>query len=408
MADVPAMALGVAGIERLVAWRQERRLRQAALAALALGLGPLARPNSILLLGVGVLFLLDDPLAPASWLRSGWTRWLPLPAAVLLTSAILVITWDHTPGAPGLFGVVHRLSGPQNVAPNAVAYSTHWVLALPLALPWLLLRPGPILRRWWLLLVAAGAMYALQPPSNYMSLAIVAVAAVGVAVLWDILADAWARRDSTQLALGLWLFLPLASLPYSHLPAKFHLAAAPAAAILVARQLATTAFWRARLVFRLTAVLGTLLGVAILRADAAFAGLGRKAATELIEPHVKAGSSVWYTGHWGFQWYAEQAGARPVTITPPYPKPGDLIVTSRNSAKGMRVGKLLVEAYQLLPVARVEEANPGGRIMTEGAGFYSNPRGYLPWTWGDQPLDSISLWQVASHRPIVYHPEAAP
>ena len=72
----------------------------------------------------------------------------------------------------------------------------------------------------------------------------------------------------------------------------------------------------------LVAVLGVVLGVALLRADAALAGAGRRAGPTLIAPRVAAGERVWFVGHWGFQWYAERAGARIVTTTPPYPAPG--------------------------------------------------------------------------------------
>jgi hypothetical protein len=399
MADVPAMGLGAVGVERLVAWRQERKLHQAILAALALALAPLARPHSILFLGVGALFLLDDLFAPATWLRSGIARWLPLPAAVLLTAAILAVTWDTAPGAPGLFAVTSRLSSHSWMANNAVAFPTHWVLVFPLAVPWLALRPGSILRRWWLLLGAVVALFALQMRSGGASLFISVAAGLGVAVLWDIVADGLARRDATQLVLGLWLLLPLAALPYSHFPAKFNLAAAPAAAILVARLLATVRLRRAGVVLGLTASLGIALGIAILRADSAFGELGRRAVAELIRPHVEAGRRVWFVGHWGFQWYAERAGARPVTVTPPFPEPGDLIAISRNSNKGLVVSKMILDGYVLSPVARLEDSTPGGRVMTEGAGFYSNRTGSLPWIWGREPIDAISVWHVVALKP---------
>ncbi|MEX2204985.1 MAG: hypothetical protein WEF50_02020 [Myxococcota bacterium] len=62
-----------------------------------------------------------------------------------------------------------------------------------------------------------------------------------------------------------------------------------------------------------TRVAGVVLGLLLIRADAAFAELGRRAAAELIEPNVRAGWTVWFDGHWGCQWYAERAGARSLT-----------------------------------------------------------------------------------------------
>jgi hypothetical protein len=398
MADVPAMALGVLGLERLAAWKQDGRSHQALLAAVFLGLGPLARPHAILILGIGGLLLVGDFLSPASWRRTSWTLWLPLAGAVALTASVLVLTWDHAPGAPGLFGATSRMSSAASMGPNAVAFATHWVLALPLALPWLALRPLAVLRRWWLLLIGGAAMVLLLEMANRRSLPNAVIAALGIAVLWDLIADGWKRRDPIQVGLGLWLLLPLAPLPYPHLPAKYHLASAPAAAILVAREMAVHGALRAKLVLGATAAFGLALGVAILRADAAFADLGRRAAAELIGPQVESGHRVWFVGHWGFQWYAERAGARAVTVTPPYPEPGDLLVASRNTDKGMKVVPMLVQDFRLTPLARLEDRTPGGRSMTEGAGFFSNNSGYLPWTWGTEVIDSFALVRVDARR----------
>jgi hypothetical protein len=146
-----------------------------------------------------------------------------------------------------------------------------------------------------------------------------------------------------------------------------------------------------------TCVLGVALGVAILRADAAFAGLGRRAAAELIAPQVAAGHRVWFAGHWGFQWYAEKAGGRILTLTPPFPLPGDLLVISTRSEPGGAILDMLANRYpRATHLGRIEDASPGGRLMSAeaGAGFFSNAWGYLPWGWGKEPLDTFDLWRI--------------
>ena len=209
-------------------------MHQAALAVLRWGWRRSRRPHSVLFLGVGALFLLGGgPFSPRTWLNSGWVRWLPLPAAVAPDRRS---SWP-LPGTP------------LRVRPAcSVPRTTEWVSSslpnacgLPDALgpgtaagdPWSCFA-APVLRRWWLLLIATSIVYAMQFPSGRAVAPIATVAALGVAVLWDILVDAWVRRDPPNSCLGLWLFLPLAALPYAHLPAKPNLAAAPAAAILVA------------------------------------------------------------------------------------------------------------------------------------------------------------------------------
>ncbi len=394
MPDVPAMALGVLGVERLLAWKQERRVHQAVLAAVLLGLAPLTRSHLILLLGVGALLLVDDFLKPSGWRSTRWTAFVPVGAALLVTASVLWLTWDHDPGSKGLVGATRGISALDNLAPNTVAFATNWALALPLALPWLLLRPMAILRRWWLLLLGIGAMYLLWSSATASRSPNALAAGLGLAVLWDILADGWKRRDPIQVGLGLWLLLPLAPIPYPQLPPKLHLAAAPAAAILVVREMASRGRLHARLVLGATMAAGLALGVAILRADTAFAGLARRAVAELIVPQVAAGHRVWFVGHWGFQWYAENAGARIVTTTPPYPAPGDLLVGSRVTHSGVMVDPMLRRDFGFTRLATLEDWTPGGRLITEGAGFFSNNSGYLPWTWGTGLLDAFDLYRV--------------
>jgi hypothetical protein len=395
MPDVPAMALGVAGLERLVAWRQERRAYQATLSAVLLGLAPLTRPHLVLVLGIGALLLVGDFLRRDAW-RVRLSAWTPLVAAPILMVGIALLVRDPHPSSAGIVAATASVSSLSPVGSNLLAFPIHWVLALPLAVPWILLRPGSTLVRWGgIALVVAAVVLVSILQLRFAGAAV--LAAIGAWVLLEIALDAWRRRDSLQLALWSWLFVALSAVPYPHLPSKYLLASAPAAAILVARRLSGVAPVRARVVLAATCALGVALGVAILAADAAFAGLGRRAAAELVAPNVAAGHRVWFVGHWGFQWYAEKAGGRPVTLTPPYPASGDLLVVSRESQPGYDVLAMLAERYpRATLLARVEDSSPGGRIMNGrlGAGFFSQGWGYLPWAWGDDVLDVFDLWRI--------------
>ncbi len=397
MADVPAMAFGVLGVERLVAWKEDRRAHQAALAATWLALAALTRSHLLPLLLVGGAILRDDP-GSGDRRPVRWRTFLPLAAAALFVAGALLLTRDRTLGAPGIVGATAGAMAWRKVPPNLVAFATGWVLAAPLAVPWLLLRPRALARRWWLVLAGSAAMYLLLLVAERASVANAVAAGVGGTALADVLADAWSRRDRVQAWLGLWLLLPLAALAYSHLPPKLLLAAAPAAAILVARRAASVGPRLARPVMLAAAVAGLALGVAILRADAAFAGLGRRAASEIVAPAAAAGHRVWFAGHWGFQWYAERAGGRHVTTTPPFPASGDLLVVSRNTYSGLMVIPLIRRDLELAYLGTLEDRRPGGRLVTDGAGFYSNNHGWLPWTWSDGALDAFDLYQVVGSR----------
>jgi 4-amino-4-deoxy-L-arabinose transferase-like glycosyltransferase len=60
--DVPCAALVVWGMERLLAWKEQRKLHQALAAALLLGLAPIGRSHLLLMLPIGAFLMLCEPL----------------------------------------------------------------------------------------------------------------------------------------------------------------------------------------------------------------------------------------------------------------------------------------------------------------------------------------------------------
>jgi len=399
MPDVSAMAFGIAGIERFVAWNGDRRLHQGIAAALFLGIAPLARSHNVAIFGVGVLFLVRDVFSISAWKSRSWTSWLPLIIAPLISASVHAVTNDPVPNAGSIVEAAIRYSSTARITSNSIAYATHWVLALPFALPWTVLRWREILRRPMVILSASMAAIGLlfQTHLGNAPYALAPVVGLGVLAIVDVLEDSWLRRDGLQFALGIWLLIPLSAVVYAHLPSKYLLVSAPAAALLMGRKLSSRGGRISWLVLGTTILFGVGLGVAILRADAAFAGLGKRAATELIAPRIAAGRQVWFVGRWGFQWYAEKAGARPVTLTSPYPAPGDVVVVSVASARSDAVLGMIGARYSNLTfVAHLEDSRPGGRIMNKrlGAGFYSNVSGYWPWVWGKSMIDAFDVWQI--------------
>jgi hypothetical protein len=391
-------------MERLFAWRDGHRWQQGVSAALAFALSALARPHMILLLGIAALALPGDFLMRRSWQETRRTAWLPLVAAPLLVVAAVFATRDPAASPVAMARAAGTFSSPYLIPRNIVAFATHWTLVMPLALPWAVLRWRALLRQpllyivtitvGYFLLAGGKSHFLLAGGKSHLALLIAPAAGVGAGVLCDVLGEGWRRRDAIQIVLGLSLLIALPIVIYIHMPSKYLLASAPTAAILVGRVLAARSRTFSRAILGSTVVAGIVLGLLILRADAEFAGLGRRAANELIAPQVAAGRNVWFAGHFGFQWYAEKAGARYLTMTPPLPLRGDLAVSSLNSMGCAENPIDLVPKRKLL--ATLEDSTPGGRIMDNslGSGFYSNPWGYLPWAWGDDVIDRFSLWQL--------------
>jgi 4-amino-4-deoxy-L-arabinose transferase-like glycosyltransferase len=394
MPDVPAMALGVAGMERLVAWRSGRRVVHGVMAAMLLGLAVLARSHAMLLLPIGAVLLVDEPREWRSWRRTRAVRWWPLGAAGLAALAVNLATKDPSSDSGSIAGSVANLVNWNALASNLVAFPVHWVLTTTLGIAWMGLRWRSLAQRWYLPLAGgvAAALLLRWGHGAWVHLPAAAVAGLGLAVLADVVIDAKERRDVLQVVLWLWLLPALAAVAYLHLPAKYLVPSAPAAAILLARRLAERPRVGAAIA-TVTMALGVTLSVAMLRADAVVAGFARNAAQGAIAPRTRAGESVWYVGQWGFQWYAERAGAQCLSAVPPYPAPGDVIVSCQHCGPPVDMSAL---RSILVPIARLEDTTPGGRLMDmdSGAGFYSNYWGYLPWAWSDGPVEIVDVWRL--------------
>jgi 4-amino-4-deoxy-L-arabinose transferase-like glycosyltransferase len=388
MADVPAMAFGVFGMERLLCWRDEGRLDQGIAAALAFALAFLARPQLLVIVAIAVLALWGGARA-ARFARAAWQVWLPLLLAVAVFTLVTRVTAD--PSRPGGDTVSATLARPEfaRFPWKLAAFSVHWVLALPLAVPWAIarwrqMRMNPLV--WATVLL--GAFLLLGGSDPPMTIPMAPVALLGMAVLADVLSDAVRQRDRDQLLLVAWLLLALPTLGYGHLPAKYLVPSAPAVALLVARlfrrkdgRLLPGVAWA-------VVAAGALLGVLITLADAEYTNVGRMVARDVIAPGVRAGNRVWYGGQWGSQWYAMQAGAIMLASTEPFPTTGDFIVASRNAG--------VTSTPSLDSLSSRRFFSRFGRVMSpeDGAGFYSNWYGYLPWTWHNGVIENVTLWRV--------------
>lgn len=402
MPDIPAMAFGVLGLERFLAWRADRRLSQALVAVVALALATLARSHAGLLLGVAGVALFAIPTGrPPLGDDAHWRRAWPLAGALVAILAILLVTGD--PAGPSVAGSMRGFATLHRMRSNVFAFFVHLALCLPLAAPWAILRMREVPWRLFAVALPAAVLlffsthafanwsWALHPP-------IVIAATLSATVLVDIARDAWQRHDAVQGLLFAWVLLALPVAVYIHLPSKYLTVSAPAIAILIARQTGHVA--RPRWAFLAVVVaIGAALGGLIARADANFAGLDREAVATWVAPAVHDGRRVWASGHWGFQWYAERAGARAVTATPPLPQPGDWVIVSG------RAGGSVDQFPHRRLIASIGDSRPGGRVMSAGAGFYSNTWGFLPWTWGTDELERVDLWEIEGPTPTA--PSAA-
>jgi len=384
--DVLAMSLGIIGVERLLAWKQEGRIINAVLSAIALGFAPFARVHLVLLWPIAALFLRDDTqvFQMRKWLEVPKRLWWPIFGGAILFVSLVVLV--HEPGS----GMEQRY---MNIIPLLLlrhirSYLVYWVLAMPLGLAWIVLRNRRLpFWAWWPVVVIAFVALKIWIRPSPVILAYASVP-VGALVLLDVFLSSFKSRNHWRLACALWLLIPLIALPYGHLPVKYLVPCAPAVALLIAFELQSVR-WRVAALCGLTAA-GVIFASLILHADSEFAEMGRTAVQRLIAPRVAGGEHVWFASSWGFHWYALKAGAR-VLKTNEVPAPGDYLARGEMEGWPTTLKRLppsiLVDTYIV--------SGPGGRTMSpkDHAGLYTNAYGDYIWAWGTGEWNRYELWR---------------
>jgi 4-amino-4-deoxy-L-arabinose transferase-like glycosyltransferase len=387
MPDILATAVALVAMERLAAWKADQKWSQGAAAAIALGLAGFARSHLALLLPLAAFYLLDnaDPREFLGQLRRKFWLWTPVLAGSALLAAIIALTREHGDLAinpPPVF------TGFSHVKPNLLAYLLYLVFPFPLAACWLANRLKIRSLRAAIFVVVAECVALF---GHFVPRRATLVAAVGLAVLVDLLYEAWDRAEHDRLILTLWILIPLPIVYYGHLPPKYLLPCMPAVILLCFRLMEgfSVRFLRAGAIALIVASTGYSL--LILHSDAEFAWFGRDAMYHLIQPHVAAGETVWFDGQFSAYWYAPLAGATQTFAGGPQPKPGDLLVVGL-SEDGQ---ELVLPRFPHRTLVGAETHQYSfGRTTGAGIGLYSNRIGYWMWGFGSSPYDRYELWKI--------------
>jgi hypothetical protein len=241
-------------------------------------------------------------------------------------------------------------------------------------------------------LYRAGAPWAVLGQLGLFGLA-------GLLLLALAAADLWRRRDHDSLLLALWLAggFVFAAFVNSAVNGRSILVMAPAAAILVVRRLEWGApSLRERSEWRAWVPLAPGLGLAFLLAwsDHGLAGDARLAAARIHGEYAREAPTIWFQGHWGFQYYMESWGARPVDRARSRIAAGDLMIIPENNSNTFALSGI---PFRLLRVLEI----PSSRWLTtthplRGAGFYSDFIGPLPFGVGPVPPERYRVMRIGA------------
>src|SRR5207253_1643806 len=227
---------------------------------------------------------------------------------------------------------------------------------------------------------------------------LVLLAVAGAGLVAAAFADLARRRDPEAVLLFLWVAGTLLFTVFFNwsVNARSLLPVAPAAGILVSRRLELRGgASRASTAVALAAA--ALLSFAAAWADFRLAGAAREAAPRIVAEAAVRPGTLWFEGHWGFQRYMEQAGAKPLDVRRSRVQPGDRIAVPLNNTNlfllppGSFAPSSVVEVPVLPYLSTLSPA--------VGAGFYTDVWGPLPFAFGSVPPERYAIVDVLREIP---------
>jgi len=340
-------------------------------------------------MALGALWLFDDFRfkKALAQVRQDFYLWTPILAAACILITVNVMTRDRNPA----YQAMDILTKLEHVPLNLYAYLIYFSLPIPFTAVWLAYhwRKAPLL----VLLPAVPFLtlhFMLFSSQSLLEDWPKFTALYSLVALSHMIYRCLRETDRLGLFLGLWLLIPLPAIIYIHLPIKYLVPVLPAIVLILIRILPPLNTPRAVSIYGALMLVCTAYSCLLLRADADFAEGGRRASEELIAPHVAAGEKVWYSGYWGFYWYAEKEGAKIYNPDQPGPKPGELlaiaVVEGGKTARDHFPNRDLVDSRHY--------DSPHGRTVEYGGGLYTNRHGLAPWVWNPKVTNDYELWRI--------------
>ena len=216
---------------------------------------------------------------------------------------------------------------------------------------------------------------------------------IGIGILALALVDSVQHKTADSLLLGLWVFgtFVFAAVMNWTITSRTFLPMAPAVMILLIRRLRLPApngcfmHWWPILPAALVSLLITI-------GDYKLANTARIAASQFQQRcHVELGS-IWFEGHWGFQYYMQQWNAKPLDRTQPTIASGDVLIVPINNAN------IWSPSPALLMPSPGQVNFPQFPVTTMNweihAGFYASNWGPLPWVVASAPPEHYLIFRI--------------
>jgi hypothetical protein len=221
----------------------------------------------------------------------------------------------------------------------------------------------------------------------------------GFVILWigGVQLRKW--RDSESVFLGLWVlgtFVFAAFLNWT-INARSILPLIPAVGILLARradQLNVNITPQLQRKVALALILAASISLWVAKADADWANSAEQAALFIQQQTEKQSGTVWFQGHWGFQYYMQLLGGQPVDFLRNGMQQGDVLVVPDNNADAYRMPTdKFVASTSLLQIKLPQPIST--MRWRNGAAFYSSFYGPLPFAFGPSAIERYYLFRLS-------------
>jgi 4-amino-4-deoxy-L-arabinose transferase-like glycosyltransferase len=218
--------------------------------------------------------------------------------------------------------------------------------------------------------------------------------AAGFSALALAAADVRQRREARSCLLALWVLgtFSFAAFVNWTVNARSVLPLVPAVGILIARQLERSILLEQNIWKRgaaLCLIISAALALLVTRADYMMAVAVRQNARAVCATYKSDAATLWFQGHWGFQFYMQADGGHPLDLKSSPLNPGDNLVLPVNNTV------LQPDLNRMILRGNLSVAGPHWLTtwnMATGAGFYATVWGPLPFAFGRVPPESVSVY----------------
>lgn len=214
--------------------------------------------------------------------------------------------------------------------------------------------------------------------------------------------DLAVRRDAEALLLFLWVagtFVFTTMINWS-VTVRILLPLLAPVAILLARrldELEDAGYRPRRVAYALPLVASAAISLYVGWADYCLAKAGKTAANYYAKYAADHDATVYFQGHWGFQYYMQEHGMTyfDEEISP---KKGDLIVLPRLYAKMFSADADRFQMREDLALSIPLDPRAATLNKRRGAGFYSHNFGPLPYSFGAPAAETYTVVEFISER----------